>query len=169
MTQDLPGGEARVKSVEPVEKESTSNEGLERVWSETKTPDGQPKKKARKTERGSSASMPTKLTFSPKVVLTREQMESVIKSSSQEKRRPQSLISTARKTDWVALMCANNTTMQWLKSTIEDIKPWEEAKEMLHGENLWINRGSKRKHQLNELEGTMESIRRPSRTPNAFG
>ncbi|KAG5893074.1 hypothetical protein JTB14_021575 [Gonioctena quinquepunctata] len=44
---------------------------------------------------------------------------------------------------WVALMCADNTTMQWLKSTIKDIKPWvgaelrvvEEA-EMPHNEIL---------------------------------
>ncbi|KAG5876430.1 hypothetical protein JTB14_010283 [Gonioctena quinquepunctata] len=68
--------------------------------------------------------------------------------------------------------------MQWLKSAIENIKPWEgahlrvvEEAEMphneilvawkpgiLHGENPWINRGSKRKPQCNELEGPPELL-----------
>ncbi|KAG5868711.1 hypothetical protein JTB14_030500 [Gonioctena quinquepunctata] len=32
---------------------------------------------------------------------------------------------------WMALMCANNITMQWLESTIKDIKSWE-------GAELWV-------------------------------
>ncbi|KAG5871079.1 hypothetical protein JTB14_008971 [Gonioctena quinquepunctata] len=206
--QGLPAEEARVKSVEPVKKESTSDKGHKR--SETKTIDGQPKKTLREAERGSSASMPTKPTFSqvtgdvkvgilpknyPEVLLTMEQMESmkgtildkIIESGKKAATKPH-YHSSHNRPGWVALMCADNTTIQWLKSTIEDIKPWEGAElrvleeaEMpqrnlgsiptwkpgiLHGENPWINRGSKLKCQRNELEGTKESIRGPSRTPN---
>ncbi|KAG5884699.1 hypothetical protein JTB14_013711 [Gonioctena quinquepunctata] len=125
---------ARVKLVEPVEKESTSDKGLERVRSETKAPDGQPKKKVREAERSSSASMPTKPISSqvtegvkvgilpenyPEVLLTIEPMDSVeetmlekiIKSGKKKATKPH-FHSSHNRPGWVASMCADNTTMQ---------------------------------------------------------
>ncbi|KAG5875908.1 hypothetical protein JTB14_028671 [Gonioctena quinquepunctata] len=106
--QGLPAEDARVKSVEPVKKESTSDKGLKKIKSETKTPDGQPKKK----------------------------------SESSRKR-------------------------QQFLNAYSGIPTWKP--EVLHGENPWIDRGSNRKPQRNELEGSEETIRRPTGTPNALG
>ncbi|KAG5894838.1 hypothetical protein JTB14_033681 [Gonioctena quinquepunctata] len=134
--QGLPAEEASVKSVELVKMESTSDKGLKRVRSETKTPDGQPNKKASDAERGTSASMPTKPTFNqvtggvkvgilpknyPGVLLTMEHMESVketildkiIESGKKSVAKPH-FHSSHKRPSWVALM--------WLKSTVEDIE-----------------------------------------------
>ncbi|KAG5879720.1 hypothetical protein JTB14_023036 [Gonioctena quinquepunctata] len=58
MKRGLPAEEDRIKSVEPVKKEPISDKGLKRVrWKSRK-------KLKKGTERGSSASMPAKPTFS---------------------------------------------------------------------------------------------------------
>ncbi|KAG5868299.1 hypothetical protein JTB14_017577 [Gonioctena quinquepunctata] len=76
MKQGLPAEEAKVISVEPVNKESTSEKRLEMVRSETTTHDGQPKKGAKEAERGSIVSMPTKTTFSHVTELPKKQFRS---------------------------------------------------------------------------------------------
>ncbi|KAG5890715.1 hypothetical protein JTB14_026021 [Gonioctena quinquepunctata] len=120
--QGLPAEEARVKSVELMKKESTSDKGLRRVRSENKTHEGK--------------HAPTKPHF----------------------------CSSHNRPGWVALMCADNTAMQWLKSTFEDIKPWEGAElriveeaEMPHNENLMAYLPGSQGYSTEKILGFIEA------------
>ncbi|KAG5879324.1 hypothetical protein JTB14_005056 [Gonioctena quinquepunctata] len=163
--QGLPVEETRVESVEPVKKESTSDKRLKRVRSETKTPDGQLKKKAREAEKGSSASMPTKPTSSEvtggvKVGILPKNYLEVLKEGGHKASFPQ----LAQQTSWVALMCALNTTMQWLESTNENINLWEgvelrvvEEAEMSHNEILVAHLPGSQGYSTEKILGLIEA------------
>ncbi|KAG5863387.1 hypothetical protein JTB14_015712 [Gonioctena quinquepunctata] len=68
-------------------------------------------------------------------------------------------------------MCADNTTMQWLKSTIEDIKPWEGAElrvveeaEMPHNEILVVYLSGSQRYSSEKILGLIEA---QNESPNA--
>ncbi|KAG5876066.1 hypothetical protein JTB14_004425 [Gonioctena quinquepunctata] len=184
--QGVPVEEARLKSVEPM-KESTSDKGLQRVWSEEeRNPDVHLIKRARGPERGSSASMPIKPTFShitrgvkvcilpkyyPKVLLTTEQMESVretildkiIEIGKNAAVQPH-FHSSHNGPGWVSLMCADDTTMHWLKGVIKGIKPWRGAElrvveeaELPHDEILVAYLPGSQGYSTEKILGLMEA------------
>ncbi|KAG5868709.1 hypothetical protein JTB14_030498 [Gonioctena quinquepunctata] len=124
MKQGLLAEESGIESVGPVKK-SISDKGNESVRSETETHDGQLKEKARRA-------IPTKSIFKTGDVGSVKKiiLDNIIKSEREATIIPH-FHGSDNRPGWVALMCSNNITMQWLKSTIDDIEPWK-------GAELWV-------------------------------
>lgn len=147
----IPPSEARVQALKPLEKVSTSGKGSKRVRSEGNTPEGHKEKKQKRLKEGRKTvpTKPPRPTFSqmaggirigilptnfPEELLTTAQttdvqeaiLDKVVETGKKATTKPK-FLSSHNRPGWLAVVCADNATLQWLKDTINSIKPWESA------------------------------------------